>query len=151
GAPDPQEIAQQHITIETKWAVIVDTGTKFLIYYNPNTEVTWVVVVDGSVTVSAGGQTIRVPAQWQTWVEPNNKPPEPPIPATRIVAGSRFPTVDSLTNSQLQDANVLINQQCTVNTQSNDPLLNLRTEPDPGSDQNIIDRMLFGTRFEGLG
>lgn len=106
-----QEEAGYRLQITTEWAVIESIGTEFLVYYDAATEVTWVVVQDGTVRVSvakgaAEGQEVLVEAGFQTWVEPD-QPPVPPIPASRDLIGTRFPLVDDLTNGALRDGDVL--------------------------------------------
>jgi hypothetical protein len=146
---DAQQAATKHVSIETQWAVITDIGTRFLVYYDTQTQLTWVVVVDGKVELAAkSGQNIPVPAGWQSWVLPN-RPPAPPIPASRGVIGGRFPLIEDITGRRLAESDVLTNQQCTVaNAQ---PSINLRTEPDPQTTSNILDTMVNGARFEALG
>jgi hypothetical protein len=146
-----QQAATKHVSIETQWAVITDIGTQFLVYYDQQTQLTWVVVVDGKVEVAATtGQRTSVPAGWQSWVLPN-RPPAPPIPASRGVIGRRFPLIEDITGRRLAEVDVLTSHQCTVvNVQPNDSL-NVRTQPNPQSDTNIIDTMVNGARFEAIG
>src|SRR6266545_216666 len=143
GAPDPNDIAKQKMTVDTQWATITDIGTRFLIHSDRQHQVTWVVVVDGAVQLTAGGVTVIVPAGWQSWVEPG-RPPESAIPASRAVIGARFPTVDFLTNSAMHDGEVLVSPQCMVAASG------LNTRDGPQRSAQIVDVLQRGERFEAL-
>ena len=55
---------------------------------------------------NAAGTDVTVPKGWQTWVEPQ-RPPRPPVPATRAEVGSRFPPLTDLTGViRIHDAKV---------------------------------------------
>jgi hypothetical protein len=156
----PQDRASRHVSrVDTNWAVIETEGTQFLVYYNPQTEITWVVVTESRLKVSAArqgvivpGQSVTVPAGWQTWIEPG-KPPQQPVPATRAVLNRLYPPpalpdlVNVLTNNALADPVVLSNQQCVVNT----PGSSLILRSGPGTGFNRVDSMPDRSHFEGLG
>ena len=101
-AASPQARAESRVDleIETDWAIIKDTGTRFLVYYDtsssPLRHFTWVVVLQGTVEVAdKAGNKERVEAGQQTWVEPG-KAPASPIPATRAALaehGLDFPRI----------------------------------------------------------
>jgi hypothetical protein len=99
------------VTISTQWAEIRHIGTTFLVNYDPQTQRTWVVTVQGAVELRSTGTNgatslVTVPAGWQSWVDPR-KPPAPPVPATRPAVGTLFPPVDQLTNGAIPDSAVL--------------------------------------------
>lgn len=106
GTADPQELAgtrvKPEVRIDTKWAVIRDLGTVFIIHFDRASEQTWVVVKRGAMGVKAAGKEVIVEAGQQTWVEPG-KAPIDPIPACRNLVGDRFPLIDDLTNDILPD------------------------------------------------
>ena len=138
------EQANKRLSVQTKWAVVQVTGTEFWVYYDPVSEITWVVVVRGHVDVTAGGATVTVPERFQTWVRPA-APPEPPIPATRPIVGGLFPLADDLTNGALTDGFLLGNPQCTVRPAS----LVIRAAPDLAA--AVIGTTTLSLRFEAVG
>lgn len=111
GSVNGETSSGERVVVTTKWAEIRHIGTTFLVNYDSRTGRTWVVTVQGAVEVrpigaSGVGSPVTVPAGWQTWVDPD-KPPEPPVPATRAAVGTLFPQVDALTNGAIPDGQVL--------------------------------------------
>ncbi|MBX7237386.1 MAG: hypothetical protein K1X65_23595 [Caldilineales bacterium] len=106
GMADPQQLAGERVKpevrIDTKWAVIRDIDTAFIIHYDRASEQTWVVVKRGAMGVRGAGKEVIVKGGQQTWVEPG-KAPINPIPACRNLVGDRFPLIDDLTNDVLPD------------------------------------------------
>ncbi len=101
-----QEAAAARLEIDTKWATIVALGTAYLTHYDRNRELTWVVVKEGQVQVTAGGKEITVGAAQQAWVEPGGTPVGP-LPACREVVRDRFPLVEELTGNGFTDIELL--------------------------------------------
>lgn len=105
-----QVIAGQRVTprqeIDTDWAVIQALGTRYWVHYDPDREMTWVVVKEGVVSVTGAGVEVMVQAGQQTWVEPG-QPPVAPIPACRNLIGDLFPLIDELTNQDRPDLELL--------------------------------------------
>lgn len=110
GNLDAQHIANQRVRpefrLDTEWAVVKALGTLLWVYYDRGTQVTWVVVKESEVSVTAAGKEVIVHAGQQAWVEPG-KPPIDPIPACRNLIGDRFPLIDELTNGDRSDLDLL--------------------------------------------
>lgn len=115
----PQALAGRRVQVDTAYATIVAVGTEFLVNYDAQTQLTWVVVKSGAVEVTANQVTVRVVPHWQTWVLPNSSP-EPIVPATRLAVGNLVPSINDLTNSALTDDSLLADSQaqCSVNEAS---------------------------------
>ncbi len=128
GAMDAQQLAGKHVQpelrIDTKWAVIRDVDTVFIVYYDKTSEQTWVVVKRGTMSVEAGGKKVIVKGGQQTWVEPG-QPPIDPIPACRNLVESRFPLIDNLTNNVLPDLDWL----CTDSAMLGSPAISTPLPP----------------------
>jgi hypothetical protein len=107
---DAQVIAGRRVRpeqrIDTEWAVIKALGTRYWVHYDPDREITWVVVKEGVVSVTGAGVEVLVQAGQQTWVEPG-KAPVDPIPACRNLIGDLFPLIDDLTNQARPDLELL--------------------------------------------
>lgn len=103
----PDEQADRRVSVRTEFAVITALGTEFFVYYDTESRITWVVVIEGTVQVEGAGEEIDLSAGFQTWVLPG-EPPREPIPAVRELIGDRFPLVDDLTNRALSDRDVLV-------------------------------------------
>lgn len=144
----PQAEARRYLAVTTDGAEIYDLGTEYLVYYNPETRVTWVVVTDGRVEVRGAGQSVIVPAGWQTWVEPNQAP-EPIRVATRAEVGDRFPSVEALTGGALADGDVLLTAARCRTATAQGLKLNLRAGP--GFQYQVLDTMPTATPFAAIG
>lgn len=103
-----EAVAGEYLEITTDTAIIRSLGTEFLVYYDPQTATTWVVVLRDSVEVEGAGARVIVTAGWQTWVTRDN-PPAPPSLALRSDIGNRFPSIETLTNGSLTDHQILPN------------------------------------------
>lgn len=103
----PAGAAERRLRITAGEVVITALGTEFLVHHDPSSGATWVVVREGTVSVSAMGREVIVRAGQQSWVEAGG-PPADPRPATREETGERFPLVDDLTNGNMHDDDVLI-------------------------------------------
>lgn len=101
-------LAAQRVVVTTDGVEIKDLGTEFLVYYDPDQRLTWVVVREQAVTVRAAGQEVTVQPEQMTWVE-RDGPPVAPVPALRseVPDQRRFPLIDDLTNGVLRDSDVL--------------------------------------------
>ena len=92
--------------VNTEWAVITTLSTAFFVHLDRARGVLWVIVKEGSVEIVAQGQRIVVQAGQQAWVF-RGQPPQPPQPATRQIAGERFPPIDDLTNGVIAESALL--------------------------------------------
>lgn len=144
GARSTQGQAEQKVLVETQGgATIREVGTRFFVHYDQQRQITWVVVDEGSVEFTAGGVSLIVQAGWQSWAVAGGQP-EPPIPASRGVLGTRFPIVDTLTDNRLLDGEVLRNQQCAVIGSG------LNTREGPTRESPVVDVLRQGERFEAM-
>ncbi len=74
---NPQEEIARRFTIQTEFAVITATGTRFMVVREANTPLEWVIGLDakeGDLKVSAGGETKTVAAGIARWVAPIGPP-----------------------------------------------------------------------------
>lgn len=94
------------ITLNAGWVTITNLGSAFWVYYDDVRGIIWVIVKEGVVEVSAAGETVRLYADQQTWVY-RGQGPLPPRPATREGVGNLFPSIEVLTNGELQDPDLL--------------------------------------------
>ena len=92
---------------DTQFLVASDGSSTWVVVTQGTAQVEPVAATPGSIPASAAPATpVVVSAGSQTWVDPG-QPPVPPVPATRAAVGSKFPTLEDLTNGELSDAQVL--------------------------------------------
>ena len=74
---NPQAEIDQRLEVETQWAIVEATGTKFLVVYETETPLMWVVGLDAAgddLTAAAGGATAPVPSGMARWIAPVGEP-----------------------------------------------------------------------------
>lgn len=103
-----EQRAAQRLIIETDWAIIRNSGTRFWVYYDPATAINWVVVREGSVELQAinSGQSVTIEAGYQSWLLAGADPVEP-VPASRSELerlGLTFPSMGDLSLGAITEA-----------------------------------------------
>lgn len=143
--PDPAEVAEQRVTITTAGAVITTTGTKFLVHVDRDSEATWVLVASGEVQMEGAGETVTVPAGWQSWTIPGEEPLAP-VPGTRAMVEALFPEelplLDDLTIDALEDEALLGDKTCVVKSPQG-----LRLRSGAGTSFERLESMPDGSEF----
>ena len=74
---NPQAEIDQRLEVETQWAIVEATGTKFLVVYETETPLMWVVGLDAAgddLTAATGGATAPVPSGKARWIAPVGEP-----------------------------------------------------------------------------
>ncbi len=74
---DPQEEIERRFTVQTEFATITATGTKFLVVREADTPLEWIVGLDseaGDLMVTADGVTKEVLSNEARWVAPIDEP-----------------------------------------------------------------------------
>jgi hypothetical protein len=94
------------MAVATPGAVVSSMAGTFLLYYDPASTTTWVIVTDGTATVSTATHTIDVPAGFLTSAVDGSDPVDPQ-PANRATLGSALPSVEDLTGGALADTDIL--------------------------------------------
>jgi len=79
----PQERANRRIVVGTGYAQIEAIGTSFIVQYDGETRITWVVVLQGQVLVSGQGQAVLATTGQIVRVEPGQPPTWPETDAAR--------------------------------------------------------------------
>jgi len=73
----PQEEIERRFTVQTEFAVITATGTRFVVDHEANSPLEWVVGLDaeeGDLMVTADGVTKPVPTGTARWIAPTGEP-----------------------------------------------------------------------------
>jgi hypothetical protein len=135
GAITGESLAEQraarrlNLEIETDWALIREIGTHFWVYYEPETDINWVVVREGVVELTAinNGQSVTIPAGYQSWLLADGVPAEP-VPALRSEItrfGFAFPPMDELSLGAITEVEWLSSQSSAplVDTPTLQPVL----------------------------
>jgi hypothetical protein len=103
-AADPD--SSSPVVVATPGATVSSISGTFLLYYDQSATTTWVIVTDGTATITSTAGTIDVPAAFVTSVVDGAQPNDPQ-PANRSTVGTGLPSVDTLTNGALADADIL--------------------------------------------
>jgi ferric-dicitrate binding protein FerR (iron transport regulator) len=98
--------ADAPLAVATPGAVASTQSGTFLLYYDPGATTTWVIVTDGTATVSTTTGSIDIPAGFLTSAVDGSNPLDPQ-PANRATLGSAVPSVDDLTGGALADGDIL--------------------------------------------
>jgi hypothetical protein len=106
--PDPGADAQ--VSVSTDTSQVTSEDGSFFVFRDPADSVTWVIVTNGTATVTANGASVVVPPMFFTWTAPGTTP-APAQPGNRgavATVGFPLPPIEDLSGGELDDSAVLL-------------------------------------------